>query len=93
MTIEADRQPRKHIRGVRLHFLPESNGGKPELYQDIEYVKVKWTDPQKNARIPLNAEIHLGKYCYANTSKATSLTNYQKQENDPYCESIVCTDY
>ena len=32
---------RKHIRGVRLHFLPESSKGKPELYQDIEYVKVK----------------------------------------------------
>ena len=31
----------KHIRGVRLHFLPESYKGKPELYQDIEYVKVK----------------------------------------------------
>ena len=26
---------------VRLHFLPESYKGKPELYQDIEYVKVK----------------------------------------------------
>lgn len=34
-------KPRKHIRGVRLHFLPESYKGKPELYQDIEYVKVK----------------------------------------------------
>jgi predicted histone-like DNA-binding protein len=34
-------KPRKHIRGVRLHFLPESYKGKPELYQDIGYVKVK----------------------------------------------------
>ena len=32
---------RKHIRGVRLHFLPESSKGKPELYQDIEFVKMK----------------------------------------------------
>ena len=34
-------KPRKHIRGVRLHFLPESYNGKPELYQDIQYEKVK----------------------------------------------------
>jgi predicted histone-like DNA-binding protein len=27
----------KHIRGVRLHFLPESEKGKPELYQGIKY--------------------------------------------------------
>ena len=33
---------RKHIRGVRLHFLPESSKGKPELYQEIKYEKVKW---------------------------------------------------
>ena len=30
---------RKHIRGVRLHFLPESDKGSPELYKDMEYVK------------------------------------------------------
>ena len=29
----------KHIRGVRLHFLPESEKGKPELYQGIKYVR------------------------------------------------------
>ena len=34
-------KPHEHICGVRLHFLPESNKGKPELYQDIEYVKMK----------------------------------------------------
>ena len=34
-------KPRQHIRGVRLHFLPESYKGKPELYQGIKYVKVK----------------------------------------------------
>ena len=28
---------KKHIRGVRLHFLPESEGGSPELYQGIHY--------------------------------------------------------
>ena len=32
---------RKHIRGVRLHFLPESSKGKPELYQDIRYERDK----------------------------------------------------
>ena len=48
LEIESDKvdspeqfNPSKHIRGVRLHFLPESNKGKPELYQDINYVKVK----------------------------------------------------
>ena len=34
-------KPRQHIRGVRLHFLPESYKGKPELYQDIEFQKMK----------------------------------------------------
>ena len=32
---------KKHIRGVRLHFLPESEKGKPELYQDIRFEKQK----------------------------------------------------
>ena len=27
----------KHIHGVRLHFLPESRKGRPELYQDIMF--------------------------------------------------------
>ena len=27
----------KHIRGVRLHFLPESSGGSPDLYKDIHF--------------------------------------------------------
>ena len=29
----------KHIRGVRLHFLPESEKGKPELYQYMTFEK------------------------------------------------------
>lgn len=32
-------KPHKHIKGVRLHFLPESQKGKPELYQDIHFEK------------------------------------------------------
>ena len=32
-----DFHPREHIRGVRLHFLPESSKGSPELYQNIEF--------------------------------------------------------
>lgn len=32
---------KKHIRGVRLHFLPESEKGKPELYQDMTFEKEK----------------------------------------------------
>jgi hypothetical protein len=32
---------KKHIRGVRLHFLPESNKGKPELYKDLKFEKEK----------------------------------------------------
>lgn len=34
-----DFRPKKHIRGVRLHFLPESEKGKPELYQDVTFEK------------------------------------------------------
>ena len=34
-------KPRKHIKGVRLHFLPESERGKPELYKDIKFEKEK----------------------------------------------------
>lgn len=37
-------KPSKHIRGVRLHFLPESSKGKPELYQNIKYEKVNTQD-------------------------------------------------
>ncbi len=34
-----DFDARKHIRGVRLHFLPESSQGSPALYQDINFEK------------------------------------------------------
>lgn len=44
LEIESDKvdtpeefKARKHIRGVRLHFLPESSGGSPELYKDIKF--------------------------------------------------------
>lgn len=32
---------KKHIRGVRLHFLPESENGSPQLYKDITFRKEK----------------------------------------------------
>ncbi len=31
----------KHIRGVRLHFLPKSDKGSPALYQDIIFEEEK----------------------------------------------------
>ena len=34
-----DFRAKKHIRGVRLHFIPESYKGSPELYKDITYEK------------------------------------------------------
>ena len=37
----ADFEPARHIRGVRLHLLPESSGGKPHLYKDIAFEKEK----------------------------------------------------
>jgi hypothetical protein len=33
--------PKKHIRSVRLHIIPESENGKPVLYKDIEFKKEK----------------------------------------------------
>ena len=36
-----DFKTKKHIRGVRLHFLPESNDGTQPLYNDIEFEKDK----------------------------------------------------
>ena len=34
-----DFKPRRHIKGVRLHFLPESAKGRPELYKKIRFEK------------------------------------------------------
>ena len=34
-----DFRAKKHIRGVRLHFIPESYKGSPELYKDITFEK------------------------------------------------------
>lgn len=31
----------KHIRGVRLHFIPESREGSQALYKDIKFEKEK----------------------------------------------------
>ena len=46
LEIESDKvdspkqfKPKKHIRGVRLHFIPESEKGKPELYKGIKFKK------------------------------------------------------
>jgi hypothetical protein len=36
-----DFDPAKHIRGVRLHLLPESRRGRKELYEDISLEKFK----------------------------------------------------
>lgn len=36
-----DFHPKKHIRGVRLHFLPESYEGAQPLYSDIKFEKDK----------------------------------------------------
>ena len=36
-----DFRAKKHIRGVRLHFLPASENGSPTLYQDITYERAK----------------------------------------------------
>ena len=48
LEIESDKvdnpkafRAKKHIRGVRLHFLPESENGSPELYKDITFEKEK----------------------------------------------------
>ena len=37
-----DFRAKKHIRGVRLHFLPKSEKGKPELYQDVTFELCKY---------------------------------------------------
>ena len=34
-----DFRAKKHIRGMRLHFIPESYKGSPELYKDITFEK------------------------------------------------------
>jgi nucleoid DNA-binding protein len=36
-----DFKAKKHIRGVRLHFIPESESGSPELYKGITYERDK----------------------------------------------------
>ena len=36
-----DFRAQKHIRGVRLHFIPESYKGSPELYKDITFERIK----------------------------------------------------
>ena len=36
-----DFRAKKHIRGVRIHFIPESYKGSPELYKDITFERVK----------------------------------------------------
>ena len=34
-----DFKAKKHIKGVRIHFIPESDKGSPELYKDISFEK------------------------------------------------------
>ena len=37
-----DFKPKKHIKGVKLHFIPESNDKKQELYDNIKFVLEKY---------------------------------------------------
>ena len=37
----SDFNPKKHIRGVRLHIIPESIDGVQELYDGIEYTRAE----------------------------------------------------
>ena len=37
----ADFKPKKHIRGVRLHIIPESIDGVQDLYDGIDYKRVE----------------------------------------------------
>ena len=39
VDVPEDFKPSKHIKGVRLHFLPESAKGRPELYKKIKFEK------------------------------------------------------
>lgn len=39
VDVPEDFKPSKHIKGVRLHFLPESAKGRPELYKNIKFEK------------------------------------------------------
>ena len=41
MEYSRGRDTLKHIRGVRLHFLPESTDGSQPLYADITFEKEK----------------------------------------------------
>jgi hypothetical protein len=48
LEIESDKvddpkefRAKKHIRGVRLHFLPQSNDGSQELYENMSFEKEK----------------------------------------------------
>ena len=50
LEIESDKvddpktfRAKKHTRGVRLHFLPQSNDGSQELYENIRFEKDKTT--------------------------------------------------
>ena len=51
LEIESDKvddpkqfRAKKHIRGVRLHLIPESEGGSPELYKGITFERDKSTE-------------------------------------------------
>ena len=37
----SDFNPKKHIRGARVHFIPESTDGVQDLYDGIEYEREK----------------------------------------------------
>lgn len=37
----SDFNPKKHIRGVRLHIIPESTDGVQDLYDGIDYKRVE----------------------------------------------------
>ena len=37
----SDFKPKKHIRGVRLHIIPESTDGVQDLYDGIDYKRVE----------------------------------------------------
>ena len=57
---------------IRLHFIPESEGGSPELYRDIHFEKDKYSSdiwfPLKN----VSKSVNIHQFCKNSTSQRSS---------------------
>ena len=81
---EEEFRAEEHIRGVRLHVLPECMHGHPVLYQGIKYKRIATAGTEVSHRGTEAKEVHVR----AMEKQSTSIPDIHAVERDAHAEAV-----